>query len=208
MILDKTGTLTTGQPRLIAVEPVGGVSREDLLAAAAFAETGLTHPLARAIIALTGEQGPGGRRADRHAEGQDDEGRRVRVKGSATADPRGTRLTVTRDGMALGDVILADEIRSDAPAALASLARMGVSIKIASGDAETPTQEVAAALDVPENSVFWQQTPGQKADLVRKAGAGVVFVGDGGTTPRPWQRAIAGSPLQERMRQPGKPLMW
>lgn len=179
VILDKTGTLTTGQPRVIAVEPVGGISREDLLAAAAFAETGLTHPLARAIIAVTGEHGPGGRRADRHAEGRDDKGRRVRVKGSATADPRGTRLTVTRGGTVLGDLVLADEIRSDAKAVLALLARMGVSIKIASGDAEMPTREVAAALDLPESSVFWQQTPGQKADLIRKTGPGVVFVGDG-----------------------------
>ncbi|MCQ0971939.1 HAD-IC family P-type ATPase [Paracoccus sp. TK19116] len=179
VILDKTGTLTTGRPRLIAAEPVSGTGRDDLLTAAAFAETGLTHPLARAIVAVAGEHGSGGRRADRYAEGHDDMGRTVRVKGSSMSDARGTRLTVTRDGDVLGHLIVADELLPDAAATVASLSLMGLSVRIASGDSESPTRQAAAALGLPDSSVFWQQTPRQKAELIRKEGAGTVFVGDG-----------------------------
>ncbi|PHQ71371.1 MAG: hypothetical protein COB97_02190 [Paracoccus sp.] len=179
VFLDKTGTLTAGRPRMIAAEPASGICRDDLVAAAAFAETGLTHPLARAIVAVTGERGAGGRRADRYAEGLDDAGRTVRVTGSDADDLRGTRLTVTRDGAVLGHLIVADDLLPDAAAAMTSLSRMGLSIRIASGDAATPTRQVAAALGVPDESVFWQQTPRQKAELIRNEGAGTVFVGDG-----------------------------
>lgn len=179
VILDKTGTLTTGHPRLVAVEPVGNASREDVLAASAYAETGLTHPLARAIVAVTGEKGEGGRRADRHAKGRDDKGRAVTVSGSECSDPRGTRLKVTCDGIVLGDLIFADQLLPDASATLTSLSRMGLSIGIASGDAETPVRQVAAALGIPGSDLWWRQTPQQKAALIRNHGAGTVFVGDG-----------------------------
>ena len=56
---------------------------------------------------------------------------------------------------------------------------MGLTIRIASGDAHAPTLQVASALGLPDSSVFWRQTPRQKAELIRNAGAGTVFVGDG-----------------------------
>jgi len=57
VVLDKTGTLTAGRPRVTAVRPAGGVDAARLLALAAAVERSSTHPLARAVVAAAGAAG-------------------------------------------------------------------------------------------------------------------------------------------------------
>jgi len=57
VVLDKTGTLTAGRPRVTAVRPAGGVGEARLLALAAAVERSSTHPLARAVVAAAGAAG-------------------------------------------------------------------------------------------------------------------------------------------------------
>src|SRR5699024_3882102 len=57
LVIDKTGTLTEGQPRLVGIEPAGNGSKEELLRLAAAVEAGSEHPLAAAIVAGANEQG-------------------------------------------------------------------------------------------------------------------------------------------------------
>lgn len=178
LVLDKTGTLTEGRPVLAAVLPEPGITPAEVLEAAALAETGLSHPLARAVTAVTGEIGPGGRRADRHAEGRDAGGRRVRVA-AAPGEDHGTMLAVTRDGRMLGRLRFEDRPLAQAPTVLAILGRMGLRLHLASGDATGPTMRLGTALGLPPGRIAANQTPADKAALVRGLGPRAGLVGDG-----------------------------
>lgn len=179
VVLDKTGTLTAGRPQLIEVQPAAGHDRAEVLTAAARAETGLSHPLARAIVAAAGEVGPGGCRAARHAEAVDPLGRVLRVGTASETEDGRTRLAVERDGALLGHLVLADAPLPEAAATVVALSRAGLAVHVASGDAEGPTRRLANALAIPPDRVAAGQTPQQKAALVRAIGPATAFVGDG-----------------------------
>lgn len=178
-IFDKTGTLTSGRPAVVSVIPEAGWSEADVLRLAARAETGIDHPLARAIVERHGqEEGGCGTRLQRSAEATTSDGRHITVRGLDRKDGL-TSLAVTLEDVAVGTLQIADEATGEARAALQRLRGMGVEILIASGDACGPTLEVASALAVPPAQVRFSCTPADKADLVKAAVAPVVFVGDG-----------------------------
>ncbi|WP_119396586.1 heavy metal translocating P-type ATPase [Pannonibacter phragmitetus] len=178
-IFDKTGTLTQGAPEVTGVVPAPGRTEAELLAAAARAETGVLHPLARAVVAHHGsEVGAGGVRLPRGALAQDESGRMVSVSGSAD-DDGATRLIVMRDGEALGTLDLADRPRSEAAAVVASLKAAGVDVLIATGDSKGPAVAVASALGLTVGQIRFGCTPQEKATLVAGFERPVLFVGDG-----------------------------
>lgn len=179
IIFDKTGTLTTGQPTVTEVIPAPDRTENDVLEAAAYAETGIDHPLARAIVARHGrEAGAGGIRRDRSAEAHDGEGRHVCVSGVERDDGL-TSLAVTLDDVVIGTLGLADAPTADARATLDRLATMGIDSWIASGDARGPTLKVAEALGIPQQRIRYGCTPADKVELVKAESAPVLFVGDG-----------------------------
>lgn len=179
IIFDKTGTLTTGQPTVTEVIPAPGWTENDVLETAAYAETGIDHPLARAIVARHGrEAGAGGVRRDRSAEARDAEDRHISVFGVERDDCL-TSLAVTLDNVVIGTLGLADAPTADAPATLSRLATMGIDSWIASGDARGPTLKVAGVLGIPQRRVRYSCTPADKVELVKAASAPVLFVGDG-----------------------------
>ncbi|KAB2688443.1 heavy metal translocating P-type ATPase [Brucella tritici] len=178
-IFDKTGTLTRGRPVVVDVVSASGWCEADVLRIAARAETGIDHPLARAIVDRHGrEEGAGGTRLERGAEALDHTGRRIAVHGFERDDGL-TSLAVALGGIRIGTLALTDAPTSDARETLARLREIGVETWIASGDAGGPTLQIAEALGVPAGKVRHSCTPTGKAELVRAAAAPVLFVGDG-----------------------------
>lgn len=178
-IFDKTGTLTHGRPIVVDVAPASGWCEADVLRIAARAETGIDHPLARAIVDRHGrEEGAGGTRLERGAEAQDHAGHRIAVHGIERDDGL-TSLAVTLDGIRIGTLALADAPTSDARETLSRLRALGVETWIASGDAGGPTLRIADALGVPHDKVRHGCTPAGKAELVKTLASPVLFLGDG-----------------------------
>ena len=197
---DKTGTLTRGEPALVAVEsvPGAGATEDQVLALAAAAEADSEHPLARAIVRAAAERGlPVPAAADfasQPALGVTATvgGTQVRVGGprllaeQALVDPapyRGegvTRLFVLRDGVLVGVLSLADEVRAESAPAIAALHRLGIRVAMITGDARSVADRVGAELGV--DTVLAEVRPEDKAARVAElqaAGDRVAMVGDG-----------------------------
>ena len=189
LLIDKTGTLTAGKPRVINVTPVGGFSETELLTLAAAAESPSEHPLARAIVAAALERAltlPSA--TDFSAE--PGVGVRARVDGKLVAVARAaaeadtlataTLVAVTIDGYPAGTLALADEIKPTTPAAICELQRLGLRIVMVTGDRESTAHAVATELRL--DGYHAGVTPARKQELVREYRApdgGVVFAGDG-----------------------------
>lgn len=196
VVFDKTGTLTLGRPLVVDIEPSTGFTAEEVLDCAARAETGLDHPLARAILDRNGGAvGPGGERHGRSAQGLTDDGRRIRVGASpgrrsedldAVAsrerpepDDGCTRLTVWREEIEIGTLCLSDALDPESAPVLADLRRRGLDLWLATGDGEGPARAVAQAVGIDPGRVRWGCTPLGKAELVREVAGPVMVVGDG-----------------------------
>ena len=206
VVFDKTGTLTQGQPSVTDVVCVEGDDPDGLLLIAAALERKSDHPLARAICAEADargvdtcpdasdfEQVEGGLVAtvDGERVGVGNAGLAQRLVGESLGDAASARglalagegktvLYVCRDGRLVGLVAVADAIRPQAPAAVAELARMGLSVSLLTGDNERTAAAVAARLGVTD--VIAQVLPSQKEGRVRElqdAGERVAMVGDG-----------------------------
>ena len=196
VVLDKTGTVTEGRMAVASLVPARGVSEEELLAAAAAAEAGSEHPVARAVVALsmarlgtlaeaehfTARSGVGveavvGGRAvtvGRPSPGAD---------GAAVAELEGrgeTVVEVVADGVSLGLVSVADEVKASSRAAVADLRALGLTPVLLTGDNERAARAVADAVGI--ERVVAGVLPGDKAAEVRRlqqAGEVVAMVGDG-----------------------------
>jgi len=206
VLIDKTGTLTEGKPRVVAVAPAPGFDEAQLLALAAAAESPSEHPLARAIVAAARERRltlppaesfssepgvgvqatVGGKRIEvgrvalnapaSAANGSPER----RVGGNAPYPPTATLVAVSVDGRAAGTLALADPIKATTPAAIAELHRLGLRIVMVSGDRAAAAESVAATLGLDE--VHADVSPARKQELVRAhraRGERVVFAGDG-----------------------------
>jgi P-type E1-E2 ATPase len=184
--LDKTGTVTRGRPEVRDVRPLQGTP-DALLALAAAAETGSEHVLGRAVVAEARRRGltlapatgfaavPGS--GVRAVVG----GREVWVGRPATPAVDHTVVDVLVDGQPAGTLVLADELRPGARAAVTALAdAVGDAPALLTGDAAGPAEGVAARLGV--SRVHAGLLPADKAALVeewRAAGRTVLAVGDG-----------------------------
>jgi P-type Cu+ transporter len=204
LVLDKTGTLTEGKPRLVTVEAVAGVEEQDLLRLAASLERGSEHPLAGAIVAGAEERGAVLRSVEEFAALT---GRGVRglVEGRPAAlgnhrlleelgvDPGPlaaraetlradgqTVMFVVADGRPLGLLGVADPVKETTPDAIRRLHEEGLRIAMLTGDSRTTAEAVARRLDIDE--VFAEVLPDQKADVVKdlqRQGRIVAMAGDG-----------------------------
>lgn len=180
IVFDKTGTLTNGELRLVAVETRNGWAQEDILDAARAAETGIDHPIARAICA--GHSSPptlGGERLARGARALW-RGRSVELTSAPEHAPRETTaVAVLVDGERAGTILLGDELDPTVFATLANLRKKGIAIIIASGDAAGAVGALAEKVGLAEDEWHAAMTPEQKADLILALPSPTMFVGDG-----------------------------
>lgn len=204
LLLDKTGTLTEGKPKVVAVESTGQISKDGLLALAAALEQASEHPLAAAIVAAARERGLSIGKAG-HFESITGQGVRGEIAGKtvalgndklatalktdvsgldAAADAQrrqgATVMHVLVEGAAAGFIAVADPVKQTTPAALAGLQRAGLRLAMVTGDNETTARAVAAALGLDE--VMAGVSSEGKAEIVRRLraeGRKVAMTGDG-----------------------------
>ncbi len=191
LLIDKTGTLTVGQPEVVAVQSTGDTSEDDLLRLAAAVESSSEHPLARAIVdAAKAREWSLPKASDFHAEAGAGvtatvDGKAIEIgrapKDAVMADhPAATLVAVRIDGRDAGLIALADAIKASTPAAVAALRELGVKIFMVTGDREAAAKAVADELGL--DGYHAGVTPEDKQNLVREHqqnGGRVVFAGDG-----------------------------
>ncbi len=202
IVLDKTGTITLGKPRVVDLYAVQGNTRE-ILRLAASAEGPSEHPLARAVVDRAEEDGIELGAAE-DFEAVAGRGLRARVEGVEVqiGSPRflreeGIDLTpamsqmraweeeaktviVVAGGTLLGLLAIADEIKEDAKEAIGRLKRLGIQPVMITGDNERTARAVAEKVGIDE--VYAQVLPQEKAAKVRalqEQGFRVAMVGDG-----------------------------
>ena len=204
LIVDKTGTLTEGKPKLTHVESNDDIDDAELLRLAGTLEKGSEHPLAEAIVSGAGERGVNLSKADRfesitgkgvtgNVDGRQvalgnlrlleslniDAGDLVARSETLRADGQ-TVMFIAVDGKAVGLVGVADPIKSTAAEAIDALRKEGVRIVMLTGDSKTTALAVADKLGLDE--VVASVLPDQKADHVmqlRDEGRIVGMAGDG-----------------------------
>ena len=205
MILDKTGTITRGEPALTDVKTLPPWGEDELLRLAASAEEGSEHPLGAAVVREARDRGlelsPGASFEAASGLGVRAEvsGRRVLVGhpgllAGEGADPAPllplwhrlsgegkTPAMVSVDGVASGVLGLADREKEDAPSAVRRLRALGLEVSMLTGDNETTALAVAERVGIRE--VFAGVRPEEKRDVVvrirRDRGRPVAMVGDG-----------------------------
>jgi Cu+-exporting ATPase len=203
LVVDKTGTLTEGKPRLVTVAPIAGDdSAEPLLRLAASLERGSEHPLAQAILAGAAAGGialvePTGFASitGQGVTGTVD-GKRVAIGNSAlvasTAADHDQTEALRRDGQTVVYVVvdgalagwlgIADPIKPAAAGALRDLAADGLRIVMLTGDNRTTAESVAAKLGLDARDVIAGVLPTEKAQVIerlRADGQVVAMAGDG-----------------------------
>ena len=187
VVLDKTGTVTTGQMSVEALEVVPGEDADVVLGRAAAVEAASEHPVAAAIVRAARERGltpaavtefvndPG-----TGVEGVVD-GHAVRVTRAADSDGR-TSVEVSWDGVRRGVIRLADAVKPTSAEAIAELKAMGVTPMLLTGDNQAVAARVAAQVGIAATDVIAGVLPSQKAEAVRALqarGRRVAMVGDG-----------------------------
>jgi len=204
LVVDKTGTLTLGKPKLAQMILVPGVERGELLRLAASLERGSEHPLAAAIVeaaerdqlllssvdqfaSMTGRGVKGlvsGRRVLLGNRRLMDEERvdvgPLLAQAESAREAGQTVMFVALDNQLSGLVTLADPVKETTVAALAALRADGVAIVMLTGDAKTTAEALAKRLGITE--VNSEVLPDQKAAVIEKlqlAGRFVAMAGDG-----------------------------
>ncbi|MBR0644452.1 heavy metal translocating P-type ATPase [Plastoroseomonas hellenica] len=204
LVVDKTGTLTEGKPKVVAVLPAPGLTEADVLPLAASLERSSEHPLAAAIVAAARERGVVLREPSDFASVTGKgvtgavEGRRVALgnarlmqelgvdlgalaeKADELRREGGTALFLAIDGKPGGVVAVADPIKATTPAALESLRADGIRIVMLTGDNRTTAEAVARKLGIHE--VEADVLPEDKNRIVRRLrsdGKVVAMAGDG-----------------------------
>jgi heavy metal translocating P-type ATPase len=195
IVLDKTGTLTLGEPQIVGIYPAPGVAAAQLLEAAAIAELPSEHPLGRAVLGRAKAEGiqPPDPERFSYTPGKGIVcscggeaivvGSRVLLEREGIELPEvsgGSTVLVARAGRYLGALEVADVVRPEAAAAIAEIRRMGMRTVLLTGDADSIAQEVGSRLGVDE--VMAELLPEQKLVRVRDlqgAGRRVAMVGDG-----------------------------
>ena len=181
LIVDKTGTLTEGKPRVVDVKVDEGFSEADVLRYAASVERGSAHPLASAVIAAAEARGlqiPAVSRFIATAG----KGVSGLVDGHAVDVGRGPRasLIVEIDGRPAGAIAVADAIKSTTAEAVAMLKADGLTIVMLTGDSRVTANAVAAQLGIED--VRAEVLPEDKRNVVaefQKRGHLVAMAGDG-----------------------------
>ncbi|MFD8423451.1 heavy metal translocating P-type ATPase [Streptomyces sp. NPDC059466] len=202
VVLDKTGTVTTGRMTLREVYVTAGGDEKELLRLAGALEHASEHPVARAVAAGAQERAgalpavedfestPGlGVRG--RVEGHDVRVGRpgpgplppelARAKAGAEADGE-TAVVVTRDGVALGVLTVADTVKETSAQAVRELRALGLTPVLLTGDNRAVAESVARAVGIEPGDVIAEVLPQDKVDVVRRLqgeGRTVAMVGDG-----------------------------
>jgi Cu2+-exporting ATPase len=204
VVMDKTGTLTKGEPEVTDVV-VDGIGENELLSLVAAVETESEHPLAAAIVKYAANRGftplplTGFRNVPGHGATAEVQGRRVAVGNrklmvqenadfGALMDRRDqlastgrTAVLVAVDGRGVGVIALADAARETSAPAVSALHDLGVEVVMLSGDNEATAKRIAGQLGI--DTVIAEVLPGDKAakvaELQRDDGKKVAMVGDG-----------------------------
>jgi P-type Cu+ transporter len=204
IVLDKTGTLTEGKPKVVGIIAADGFEEERLLQLAASVERGSEHPLAQAILQAAADRkldlveasnfaAPSGKGATGTVDGKAvalgnamlmNELKIVTADLDSAAETArqdgATAIFVTVDGRAAGIVAIADPVKPSAKAALQALRRDGLRIVMLTGDNPTTARAVAKTLGIDE--VEAGVLPERKSEVVvrlRNEGRRVAMVGDG-----------------------------
>ena len=204
LVLDKTGTLTEGRPKVVAIEPVAGIDEAELLRLAASVERNSEHPLARAIVEAAAERGlapapvrgfdsPAGRGVIGMVERKRvvlGNQRFLAELGIATVTLEleaerlrtegATAIFVAIEGKLAGVIAIADPIKATAARALAALKAHGIAIVMLTGDNRTTAAAVGRQLGITD--IEAEVLPDGKAAAIeelRRAGRVVAMAGDG-----------------------------
>jgi Cu2+-exporting ATPase len=204
VVLDKTGTLTKGEPQVVALATADGIDENELLRLAAAVERESEHPLAEAIVkaanarALEPPQAEAFEAVAGHGALATIEGRRLAIgnarllerehvtldglseRAREMAGEGRTVVHVARDGQAIGVVAIADAPRETAAAAIAALKEIGIRPVLLTGDNRQTAERIAAELGV--DDVIAEVLPQDKARQVKELqaqGRRVAMVGDG-----------------------------
>ena len=199
VVLDKTGTLTLGNPEVISIDPAPGIERERLLRVAASAERYSEHPLARAILKTANDAALGlvdpdgfaytpGKGISCRVDGEETVvGNRaflmehdVKVFTPSLDHDSSTEISVSQGRVHLGSLSIADVLRPEAVEAVRALKEMSVRTVLLTGDTAAIGRAVGQQLQV--DDVEAELLPQQKLDRVRalrSAGRTVAMVGDG-----------------------------
>ncbi len=204
LVVDKTGTLTEGKPRVTVVRPSGSLSEDELLGLAASLERASEHPLAAAVVAeaearrlpfqpvedFDSPTGKGvvGRVAGRRVEignvrfltelGVD--AAALEAEADTLRADGATAILVAVDGAPAGVLAIADPVKETTPAAIKSLHEAGIRIVMLTGDNRTSAEAVARRLGIDE--VRAEVLPEDKGEIVaafRSEGRVVAMAGDG-----------------------------
>ncbi|MEV4573326.1 heavy metal translocating P-type ATPase [Nonomuraea jabiensis] len=203
VVMDKTGTLTRGEPEVTDVF-ADGIEEAELLRLAAAVERESEHPLAEAVVRYADAHAPGGSRArdfenvPGHGALADVDGRRVVVGNTKLMRVEGvdlgplaarreelaaggrTAVIAAVDGRAAGVIGIADAPRDSSPAAVAALHEAGVEVVMLTGDNEATARRIAGRLGI--DTVIAEVLPGDKAAKIaelQRDGRKVAMVGDG-----------------------------
>jgi P-type Cu+ transporter len=204
LVVDKTGTLTEGKPKVVAIVPAAGFSEDDILRMAASVERASEHPLADAIMRAAKEKqlalaqveqfdSPTGKGATGKVDGKTIvlgnakyltsigidtktlDGEAERLRGDGA-----TVINMAVDGRLAGLFAIADPVKASTPEALKALAAEGVKVIMLTGDNRTTAEAVARRLGIAD--VEAEVLPDQKSAVVtklQKAGRSVAMAGDG-----------------------------
>ncbi|PDT89297.1 copper-translocating P-type ATPase [Bradyrhizobium sp. Y36] len=204
LVVDKTGTLTEGKPKVVAIVPASGFAEDDILRLAASVERASEHPLADAIVRAAKEKqlilgqveqfdSPTGKGVIGKAEGKTIVLGNAKYLTSIGVDTnaldteaerlRGDGATVINmavDGRLAGLFAIADPVKASTPEALKALAAEGIKVIMLTGDNRTTAEAVARRLGIAD--VEAEVLPDQKSAVVtklQKAGRIVAMAGDG-----------------------------
>lgn len=204
LVVDKTGTLTEGKPKVVAIMAASGFAEEDILRLAASVERASEHPLADAIMRAAKEKqltlgqveqfdSPTGKGATGKVDGKTIVLGNAKYLTSIGIDTnaldteaerlRGDGATVINmaiDGKLAGLFAIADPVKASTPEALKALAAEGIKVIMLTGDNRTTAEAVARRLGIAD--VEAEVLPNQKSAVVtklQKAGRSVAMAGDG-----------------------------
>ena len=198
VVMDKTGTITKGNFVVHSLSPKNGLTEDELLALAAACETASTHPIGHSILTAAQEKGLNYETPD---DIQEISGKGIRAVthagvllcgnrklleenhvdlSSYKEDAAVTTVLLAKDGVYIGSISIADTIKPEAAAAIASLKKLGIRTAMLTGDSEATAESVAKETGI--DTVYSKLLPGEKLDILqklRKETGNAMFVGDG-----------------------------
>ena len=204
LVVDKTGTLTEGKPKVVSIVPATGFDENEILRLAASVERASEHPLADAIVRSAKDRdldlskvdefdSPAGKGATGNVDGKSIllgnsnflasrgvEIQSLNEQGERLRGDGATVINIAVDGKLAGLFAIADPVKQSTPAALKALAAEGVKVIMLTGDNRTTAQAVARQLGI--DDVEAEVLPDQKSAVVgklQKAGRIVAMAGDG-----------------------------